>query len=289
MPDVDWGDFTDTGYLLDTDVLVLARAGAGINAPGSTFLKRAANGNFGADVVTPLEKLHVTGVVYSYDNGRAGFRVYNGGSTTEWFVGQESGTSHSLKFQAVGGGSYFDKLTLDMTGNLYSGLDNATNALGLPFARWTTVFAGTGTINTSDEREKAWRGELTAAELRAARRIAREIGGYQWLAAVAEKGEDGARLHIGVRAQRVFAIMNEEGLDWRRYAWCCHDAWEAVPAIAPRPAVLDDAGNVVTPAMPGRAAQPAGDRCGIRPDQLAFFLIAAQERRLAALEDAADA
>lgn len=156
------------------------------------------------------------------------------------------------------------------------GNDN-TKSIGSSVARWNTVFATTGAINTSDEREKQWRGSLNDFELSAAKRIAAEIGVYQWLDAIAEKGENGARLHVGVRAQKVFSILESCGLDWRRYAWACHDKWDERQAQA----AVWEKGQLVSTEVPYMAA---GDRYGVRPDQLALFLIAAQEQRLAALE-----
>ena len=158
--------------------------------------------------------------------------------------------------------------------HLTPGSDN-DRTLGASSLRWSVIYAGTGTINTSDTREKMWRGAPTETELRAARRIAGELGFFRWNDAIAAKGDDGARLHFGVRAQAVWAIMADEGLidliangvaPSSRYAFLCHDAW-------------DDAADDAT--------RPAGDRFGIRGDQLALFLIAAQEERLAALEAAA--
>ncbi len=107
----------------------------------------------------------------------------------------------------------------------------------------------------------------------AARRIALELGFYQWNDAIAQKGAAGARLHFGVRAQTVWAIMADEGLidplvpeatPDSPYAFLCYDRWDG------------DADG----------AAPAGDRFGIRPDQLSLFLIAAQEARIAAMETA---
>lgn len=184
------------------------------------------------------------------------------------------------------------RLVIAFDGTVAPGADNS-QTLGGPAYRWSVVYSGTGTINTSDERHKHWRGALNAAELRAAKRIIAELGIYQWNDAVAEKGEDSARLHFGVRAQWAFAIMEDEGLDWRRYAWCCHDEWpdqvEPICEQAQGPEgqpVMRDTGHT-------RIVAPAGDRYGIRPDQLAFWLIAAQaaiqanlEARLAALEAA---
>lgn len=159
-------------------------------------------------------------------------------------------------------------------GMLQPGADNGQTLGSGPF-RWSVVYAGTGTINTSDAREKTWRGAATEAELRAACRIVGELGFFQWNDAIAVKGADGARMHFGARAQAVWAIMADEGLiepiaegaaPSSRYAFLCHDEWDE-----------------------GAAGEgpPAGDRFGIRTDQLALFLIAAQEARLAVLEAAA--
>ncbi|QCB56084.1 hypothetical protein E5675_17690 [Sphingopyxis sp. PAMC25046] len=166
------------------------------------------------------------------------------------------------------------RLTVDAAGNVTPGGDNI-QVLGWSSARWSLIYAGTGTINTSDAREKTWRGEPTIEEIAAARRIIGELGFFRWDHAIAMKGEDGARLHFGVRAQAVWAIMADEGLidpiaegaaSSSRYAFLCHDKWDE-EATGEGP--------------------PAGDRFGVRTDQLALFLIAAQDARLAALEAAA--
>lgn len=180
-------------------------------------------------------------------------------------------------------------ILIDSSNNVRPGVDNAT-PLGTASFRWSVIYAATGTINTSDARDKTWRSGLTSAELLAAKRIAGELGFYQWNDAIAEKGPDEARYHFGVRAQAVWQIMAEEGLvdpigqDGKPgeapYAFLCFDEWAAQPA---RAEVLDESGEVIEPALP---AVPAGTRFGLRIDQLALFLIAAQEQRLAALEAA---
>ena len=163
------------------------------------------------------------------------------------------------------------RLLVNASGGTAPGTDNA-QTLGTSGLRWSVVYAATGTINTSDTREKTWRGTATEAELRAARRIIGELGFFQWNAAIAVKGEAGARLHFGARAQAVWAIMADEGLiepiadgaaPSSRYAFLCHDQWDEAAA--------GEGGS-------------AGDRFGLRTDQLAMFLIAAQDARLAALE-----
>jgi hypothetical protein len=105
--------------------------------------------------------------------------------------------------------------------NLGPATDNAVN-LGSGSFRWATVYAGTGTINTSDETDKTELRPLSDAERRVARRIFGMIGVFQWLAAVDEKGEEGARLHVGVTAQALRRAFEAEGLAAARYGvWCC--------------------------------------------------------------------
>jgi len=149
--------------------------------------------------------------------------------------------------------------------------------------RWSQIFAGTGTINTSDEREKVWRGAMTPAERAAALEIVAELGFYRWTEAVAAKNGS-SRLHFGVRAQRVWTIMANHGLvdpigpDGRPgatpYAFLCYDEWpdyfEDVP-IEP-----DENGDVDPDAVPERRLiRASGNRYGLSVDQLTLFLIAA--------------
>ena len=112
-------------------------------------------------------------------------------------------------------------IVISATNNVLSAADN-TKTLGGPSNRWSVVYAGTGTINTSDARDKTPVRKLKAAELAAARDLAGEICVYQWLASVEEKG-DAARLHIGMTVQRAIEIMESHGLDPWRYGFICRD------------------------------------------------------------------
>lgn len=96
-----------------------------------------------------------------------------------------------------------------------------TKSCGEATYRWTVVYAVTTTISSSDANLKKIRGSLTDAEMRAWAQVQPVI--YQWLDAVAEKGEAGARLHAGYIAQEVEAAFTAEGLDPRRYAMFCED------------------------------------------------------------------
>lgn len=244
-------------------------------------LRVAANGNVGVGTAAPATQLHVhsplseafristaaargTGNLFQSWHDAAGRKGYigYGASDDSFFINNEMDTP---VFIWTGGAA---RLVITSAGT-WAGADNVA-ALGASSVRWSVVYAATGTINTSDAREKTWRGGLNAAELRAASRIAREIGVFQWNDAIAEKGADGARLHVGLRAQAVWAIMAEEGLvdpigrtgkpGAAPYAFLCWDSWS------------DGKG--------GRKR----DRFGVRPDQLTLFIAAAQEARLTALE-----
>lgn len=247
----------------------------------ANFLTKDASGNYIAD-----HRLDVS----ADDQIRARVRIRNtapGGRTYDIVSGLHNAAQGAFSIYDVSAAATM--FIISTNNDVTPGADNEQK-LGSAYYRWSAVYAGTGTINTSDARDKAWRGAPSAAELAAAKRIAAELGFYRWSHAIAEKGPDDARLHFGVRAQAVWAIMADEGLvdpiaegarPDCRYAFLCHDEWDAVEAVEE---VRDEEGHVVTAARPDR---PAGSRFGIRPDQLALFLIAAQEARLAALEAAA--
>tara|TARA_R110002072_G_scaffold38314_4_gene110919 strand:+ start:27611 stop:28789 length:1179 start_codon:yes stop_codon:yes gene_type:complete len=156
------------------------------------------------------------------------------------------------------------------TNTVRGGGDNTQN-LGAAAHRWATIYAASGTIATSDEREKTWRGAMSANEYAAGIRVIDELGFFQWNESIEEKGAANARLHFGVRAQAVWAIMQDCGLagaggESIKYGFLCYDEWGAE-------------GGDEGPAM------EAGNRYGIRPDQLALFLVAVQARRQAEIED----
>lgn len=135
-----------------------------------------------------------------------------------------------------------------------------TLSLGAAAYRWSVVYAGTATINTSDREAKQDIAELTVAEKRVATRIKGLVRTYRFRDAVAEKGAE-ARTHIGVIAQDVVAAFEAEGLDAMKYGLVCRDTW------GPIPAELDADGNVVKP------GQPAGSRWGIRYDEMLAFIV----------------
>ena len=88
-----------------------------------------------------------------------------------------------------------------------------------------------------------------------------EIGSYKFLDAMEEKG-DKARTHVGVRAQNIEDVFSKHGLNGFDYGLLCFDKWD------------DDVTE----------GAKAGQRYGIRNDELQYFLLSALEKRLKALE-----
>ncbi len=85
------------------------------------------------------------------------------------------------------------------------------------------MYAGTGAINTSDERQKTDIGNISEAVLRAWGNV--EYQQFRFIDAVASKGV-AARLHVGVLAQKVKSAFEAEGVDPFAYGILCYDKWE---------------------------------------------------------------
>lgn len=109
------------------------------------------------------------------------------------------------------------------SGHTTSGADN-TQTLGSASKRWSVVYAGTGTINTSDKNEKQDIASLDAAELATASAIKGLIKKFRFKDAVSTKG-DAARVHVGVIAQEVKSAFDANGLDVSQYGIFCSDTW----------------------------------------------------------------
>jgi len=124
---------------------------------------------------------------------------------------------------------------------LHPAPDNAIT-LGTASDRWSTVYAATGTINTSDRNLKQDIEDLSAAELQVAKAIKGLIKKYHFIDAVKEKA-DKARIHVGVIAQDVEQAFTAAGLDPTRYALFCRDVWWELDGVEVE---ADDSGVVTT-------------------------------------------
>lgn len=143
--------------------------------------------------------------------------------------------------------------------------DNAKN-LGTAANRWTQLYAASGTINTSDEREKQQIGPIPDEILDAWAEV--EFCQFKFNDAVEQKGPNGARWHFGLIGQQVKEAFERNGLDPFAYGLLCRDEW------AERPEEKDDEGNVIAP------HRPAGERYGIRYEEALVLEVALMRREL---------
>lgn len=173
--------------------------------------------------------------------------------------------------------------------------DNSSS-VGTAALRASVIYAASGSINTSDGRLKDDVVEITAAEKRVAIKLKSLIRRFKYSESVAEKGSE-ARLHFGVVAQDVKAAFETEGLVAEDYGLLCHDEWDDVfePVIATRTVtktVMGSRRDYITGALlpeeeieieteeeydtgEKRLVMAAGDRYGIRYEELVCFIIAA--------------
>lgn len=164
-----------------------------------------------------------------------------------------------------------DRAFFDADGSLKP-VSDGTVPLGGASNLWSVVYASTGTINTSDARDKTPVRPLTAAELNAAKELSREIGAYKFLSAIEAKG-NAARMHIGLTVQRAIEIMKNNNLDPMAYGFICYDKWNDIIHKS------DESGAPVE-------VTPAGDKYSFRPDELLLFIARGFDARLSALENA---
>lgn len=164
--------------------------------------------------------------------------------------------------------------------------------IGAASNRPKQFWAGNGTINTSDAREKTPVRPFTLFELDAAYELGQEVGIYKWLEMIATKGE-AAREHIGITVQRAIEVLQAHGLDPFNYGFICYDEWPEIPEIRQewpaQPRVVDDFGDLVCEAREAghqvlRSYRPAGDRYSFRMDELLAFIVRGMAHRLDAVE-----
>ena len=220
-----------------------------------------------AEARTPnVDRVLLTG--YKYSSGTW--------ENFEWSIYRDvdGSTQGSIKFpgasnNAFGTGVSFgsqgvDRWGVSGAGSLTPASDNLY-AFGSPSLRSSVIYSATGSINTSDAREKTDVISFSDNEISAAKDIAKEIGFYKFLSAVSDKG-DLARWHAGLTVQRAIEIMYKHGLDPFEYSFICHDSWEEVPSSGA------DHGT------------PAGDRYSFRPDGLMMFIARGFEARISEIE-----
>lgn len=180
-----------------------------------------------------------TGAPYiTIDPGADNVIHYKGvyGANNRFTIGTDSGANTEIiayngNLQLGGGGAVTgldmsasaitSLLALSLTGDTTPVNDN-TQKMGTASKRFSELFAGNGTINTSDAATKTPLEPIPEGVKRAMRTIMGGIGVFRFLDSVARKG-DGARLQIGVTAQSVRDAFAAEGEDASRWSLFCSD------------------------------------------------------------------
>ncbi len=271
----EWNAFADQAFIATGDTfLARTAAGAGVEVAGSHVVARRdpgaayradgefrVTGSIGVGTESPLGKLHInnSGAVACYaivgnSNGGTVVGVQADGTTD---IGAFA--SRAMNFGHYNGGAWQENARFDSGGNFLPGADNAFK-LGAGSRRFSTVYAATGSINTSDEREKEEIGDIPDAWLDAWGDVAWQCfkfkGGWRW--------------HVGLIAQRVHAAFKAHGLDAFEIGLCCFDQWDAEMRD-----IVDDDGE---PTGKQEEIAAAGDRWGLRYDEC-FAMEAAWVRR----------
>lgn len=204
----------------------------------------------------------------------------------------------------LGDGTGTHTLTLD--GAVIPYADGASN-VGMNAARFGTIFAQTGAINTSEATEKSDPVEISSLSeqyCQDADKILDAWGdvsiiAFRWLSSLAEKGDgeesSSARWHFGVIAQQVRDAFSAHGIDGTRFGLLCYDEWKDVtrPVMATKEvisfAIVDGKEVERTDTVEYETGETevviaAGSRWGIRPDQCAWLEAAYQRRRCDRIE-----
>jgi len=160
--------------------------------------------------------------------------------TGSGIVSSTAGGGYSaLQSNAIGIGTSANTISSTSGGNVFNfnvaGVQSAalsasqfvpspdnTLTLGSAGLRWTTVYATTGTINTSDRNSKQQISNLTPAEKAVGQSLKGMIVAFKFTDAVLAKGPD-ARTHFGVIAQDVKAAFEAQGLNAEDYGVFCSD------------------------------------------------------------------
>ena len=248
-----------------------AAFGASITVRGAPFVNSWARLDW-ANTQLPAASVYMT---YLDNTGLAVHRNDAGGGIEFW--------TQQTRRLFLGGG-----------GVLQPGTDN-NYPLGSGSLRFLTAYLNTAPVVTSDAREKTKVRKMTVFEIAAAKALGKEIGFYNFIKAVEEKG-DGARLHCSMTVQRAMEVMREHGLEPTAYSFICYDSWEE--EVKEHPAEyeqleVNDPGNGLRSYEQGALTREAwtevlvekGDRYSFRTDGLLFFIAAGLEARMAALEE----
>jgi hypothetical protein len=216
------------------------------NAGGATVITTSNIGTY-APTLTGTGAVGTWGISISGNAATASTATNVSGGTVSattitgsGIVSSTAGSGYSaLQSNAIGIGTAANTISSTSGGNVFNfnvaGVQSAalsasqfvpspdnTLTLGSAGLRWTTVYATTGTINTSDRNDKQQVADLTAAEKAVGQALKGMIKTFKFNDAVLVKGPS-ARIHFGVIAQDVKAAFEAQGLAAESYGVFCSD------------------------------------------------------------------
>lgn len=182
-----------------------------------------------------------------------------------------------FKNKYAGAGSSRHNVVVD--GSILSGtsvlpqIDVGGN-VGSASQRWSVIYAASGAISTSDDREKTYL-DITDIEKQVALELKANMRKFKFNNAIELKDEDKARIHFGASAQTVKAIFEKHGLNGFDYAILCYDEWgDEYTNKVIQEATFDEDGKELTPEITEEVlTTKAGNRYGIRYEELLSFII----------------
>jgi hypothetical protein len=237
--------------------------GFGANGGPLNYLSENNQGHhFGGGPASFSNDISISGAVWISGAG-SGYNFANRDGSSPSYMWYATGSKGRLWASDTG-----RECQMDNQGRWLPAVDGVAE-LGTNGQRWLSVWSVNSVLQTSDAREKRWRGGLNDNELAASKALAREIGIYQWLRDLETDGEN-AKLQCGLLAQTVLEVFSANGLDALDYGFIQYDEW-------PEREDSNPDGDVIV--------HPGGNRYSIMfPDILAFMMVG-QEQRLAALEE----
>ncbi|KUZ35283.1 tail fiber domain-containing protein [Burkholderia territorii] len=299
-------------FYIDAGYLAAGRMSYGFKANGGVtyaFYHDASVNPVGDAPVALIYAKDITGTPYFHVKPDGTMEVGKRGNAGTMTLDMHSGTAdadYDVRWQSsggtgvTGGGTasiFANAIFLQAASNIdaYATLrpfnDNSISCGTVP-RRWSQVCAGTGSIVTSDATEKQQVRALSDAELRVAARLMSLPRVYKFNDSVAAKGGD-ARWHAGVIAQDVKAAFEAEGLDGMQYGVLCYDEWqdefvehqaeytftpaEYSPLLGEdgNPILLKEAEKILVKEAWSEKVLAAGNRYGVRYDELNMFMLAA--------------
>lgn len=218
----------------------------------------------------------------------------NGVAQTGWRRQiSNNGTVGEWKQEFVSGSPMNSSSTISFAGGTVSGTlttrtlqpeKTATHNIGYASAAYNQAYFQNAPTVVSDVNYKLFIDDIPDDVLDAWS----TVNYYQWKmkTAVAEKGEEKARLHVGVLAQEIKEKFEAAGLDATKYGILIYDCWEAVEAVEYKPAVYDpDTNELISEEVQAVEGREAGEIWMVRMEECLALEAALMRRTTKRLED----